>query len=145
MANREYKLDPAHSWTVPGLAWNCALKILQEKLELITDPETFLFFENAIRGGISTICHQYAKANNKYLPNYDPDLQSEFLIYLAANNLYGYSLSQSLPVGKFHFLDDPENFDVDIVDCDGPKGTYWRWTWNIQTTFTTDTTTTLWP
>jgi len=98
------------------------LKISEAELELITDPETFLFFENAIRGGISTINHQYAKPNNKYLTNYDPDLQSEFLIYLDANNLYGYGLSQPLPVGKFCFLDDPENFDVDIVDCDGAKG-----------------------
>ena len=43
MALREYKLDPAHSWTVPGFAWNCALKISKAELELITDPETFLF------------------------------------------------------------------------------------------------------
>ena len=83
----------------PPRIWNCALKISEAELELITDPETFLFFENAIRGGISTISHQYAKTNNKYLANYDPDLQSEFLIYLDANNLYGYALSQTLPVG----------------------------------------------
>ena len=51
MALREYKLDPAHSWTVPGFAWNCALKISKAELELITGPETFLFFENSIRGG----------------------------------------------------------------------------------------------
>jgi len=57
MAHHEYKLDPAHSWTVPGFAWNCALKISKAELELITDPETFLFFENAIRGGIQTISH----------------------------------------------------------------------------------------
>jgi len=98
------------------------LKISKAELELITDPETFLFFENSIRGGISTISHRYAKANNKYHSNYDPDLQSEFLIYLDAKNLYGYALSQPLPVGKFCFLDDPENFDVDAVDCDGAKG-----------------------
>ena len=122
MALREYKLDPAHSWTVPGFAWNCALKISKAELELLTDPETFLFFENSIRGGISTISHRYAKANNKYLPNYDPILPNEFLIYLDANNLYGFALSQPLPVGKFRFLDDPENFDVDAVDCDGAKG-----------------------
>jgi len=85
-------------------------------------PRDVSFFENAIRGVISTISHRYAKANNKYLPNYDPNLLSEFLIYLDANNLYGYALSQPLPVGKFRFLDDPENFDVDTVDCDGAKG-----------------------
>jgi len=47
-------------------------------------------------------------------------LPSEFLIYL--NKLYGYELSQPLPVGKFRFLDDPENFDIDAVDCDEAKG-----------------------
>ena len=93
MALREYKLDPAHSWTVPGFAWNCALKMSKTELELITDPEMFLFFENSIRGGISTISHRYAKANNKCTP----DLPSQFLIYLDANNLYGYALSQPFP------------------------------------------------
>jgi len=43
VALREYKLDPAHSWTVPGFALNCALKISKAELELITDPETLLF------------------------------------------------------------------------------------------------------
>ena len=119
MALREYKLDPAHSWTVPGFAWNCALKMSKIELKLITDPDTFLFFENSIRGGISTVSHRYAKANNIYLPDYDP---SQFLIYLDANNLYGSALSEPLPVGNFCFLDNPENFDVDAVDCDGAKG-----------------------
>ena len=75
------------------------------ELELITNPEMFLFFENSIRGGISTISHRYAKANNKYLPNFDSNLPSQFLIYTDANNLYGYSLSELLPVGKFRFLE----------------------------------------
>ena len=66
--------------------------------------------------------HRYAKANNKYLPDYDPNSPSQFLIYLDANNLYGYALSQPLPTGKFRFLDVPENFDVDSVDCDGATG-----------------------
>jgi len=122
MSLREYKLDPAQSWTVPGFAWNCALKISKVELELITDPDTFLFFENYIRGGISTVSHRYAKANNQYLPDYDPNSPSQFLIYLDANNLYGNALSEPLPVGKFRFLGDPENFDVDSVDCGGATG-----------------------
>ena len=68
MALREYKMDPAHSSTIPGFAWNCALKMSKIELKLITDPNTFLFFENSIRGGISTISHRYAKATiNTYL------------------------------------------------------------------------------
>jgi len=122
MSLREYELDPAHSWTLPGFAWNCALKMSKIELELITDPDMFLFFENSIRGGIATVSRRYAKANNKYLPNYDPDLPSEYLIYYDANNLYGYALSQPLPTGKFRFLENPETFDVDAVDCDGDTG-----------------------
>ena len=95
---------------------------IKSKIGNYNAPRNVCFFENAIRGGISTISQRYAKANNKYLPNYDPDLKSDFLIYLDANNLYGYALSQPLLVGKFRFLDDPENFDVDAVDCDGAKG-----------------------
>ena len=64
MAIREYKLDPAHLWTVLGFAWNCALGMSKTELELITDPDMFLVFQNSIRGEISTISHRYAKANN---------------------------------------------------------------------------------
>jgi len=77
----------------------------------------FLFVENSIRGGISTISHRYAKANNKYLPNYDPNSLYQFLIYVDANNLYGYALSEPLPIDKCRFREHPENFDVDAVDC----------------------------
>ena len=66
--------------------------------------------------------HRYVKANNQYLPDYDSNSPSQFLIYLDANNLYGYAVSEPLPVGKFGFLDDPENFDVDSVNCDGATG-----------------------
>jgi len=122
MALCEYKLDPAHSWTVPRFAWNSALKMSKIEPELMTGPNMFLFFKNSIRGGISTISHRYANANNKCLPDFDPNLPSQFLIYLDANNLYGYALLQPLPVGKFRFLDDPKNFDVDVVDCNGANG-----------------------
>ena len=44
------------------------------------------------------------------------------MIYTDANNLYGYSLPEPLPVGKFRFLEHPENFDVDVVDCDEANG-----------------------
>ena len=126
MTLREYKLDHTHSWTVHGFACNCALKMSTVELELITDPDTFLFFENSICGGISTVSHRYAKANNQYVPDYDPNSPNQFRLYLDANNLYGYALSEPLLVGKFRFLNDPENFDADSVDCDGATGTSWR-------------------
>ena len=61
-----YGLDPVWYYTAPGLAWDASLEILEIKLELLTDPDTYLMVETGIRGGISTITKRYAKANNKY-------------------------------------------------------------------------------
>jgi hypothetical protein len=54
-------------YTTPGVAWDAALKLTKVELELISDPDMYLFIEKGIRGGISTITKRYAKANNKYI------------------------------------------------------------------------------
>ena len=50
-----YKLDPVHYFGTPGIAWDACLKISKQKLELITDPDMYLFVELAKRGGMSYI------------------------------------------------------------------------------------------
>ncbi|CAB3991165.1 uncharacterized transposon-derived [Paramuricea clavata] len=62
-----YGLDPLWYYTAPGLAWDAALKLTEVELELISDPDMYLFIDKGIRGGISTITKRYAKANNKYI------------------------------------------------------------------------------
>ena len=57
-----YKLDPAHFYTSPGLAWRACLKRTGIKLELLTDPDMLLMFERGIRGGITQAVHKYASA-----------------------------------------------------------------------------------
>ena len=47
-------------------------KMAKIKLELISDPGMFKFFENGIKGGIYYISNRYSKGNNKYLKFYDP-------------------------------------------------------------------------
>ena len=59
----------------------------------------YMFMEQSIRGGISTITHRHAKANNKFLPDYNPADPPLFLLYIDANNLYGWSMRQKLPFG----------------------------------------------
>ena len=54
-----------------------------------------------IRGGICHTIHRYAKANNKYMKNYDKNKESSFIEYLDASNLYGWAMSQKLPVDGF--------------------------------------------
>ena len=68
-----YYLDPAHCIGLPGLSWQACLKVTKIKLELLTDPTMYLFFENSIIGGLSVISKRYARAINPYLSEtYDP-------------------------------------------------------------------------
>ena len=60
-----------------------------------------LMVEKGTRGRICHAIHRYAKANNKYMKNYDKDTESSYLEYLDANNLYGWAMSQKLPVNGF--------------------------------------------
>ena len=82
-----FQLDPAHYYSAPGFTWDAGLKHSKVTLELLKDESMYLFLEQAIRGGISTITHRFAKANNKYLKDYDPNKPESFLAYIDANNL----------------------------------------------------------
>ena len=89
------------------------LKMTEVELELLTDVDMYLFFEKGIRGGVSTITKRYGCANNKYMGDqYDPNKPTKFIAYLDANNLYGWAMSQPLPVGDFKWLSDKEVKDM---------------------------------
>ena len=100
-----YSLDLIHYYTTPGLAWDAALRMSRVDLQFIADVDMYHFVENSIRGGISMISTRHAQANNPSFPDtYDASLPKQNLIYLDANNLYGWSMSQSLPTHRFRFL-----------------------------------------
>ena len=116
-----YKLDPCHYFSAPGLSWDALLRMTEINLDLISDLDAQLFIEKGMRGGISYIAHRHAVANNKYMKNYNPARESSYIMYLNANNLYGWAMSQSLPVGDFKWL-DPEDFILDNYTDDTRKG-----------------------
>ena len=105
MCLKEYELDPAHFLSLPGLAWQTRLKKTNIELELLTDYDMLLMIEEGIRGGICHSIHRYAKANNKYMKNYNNNEELSYTQYLDANNLYGWEMSQKLPVNGFKWLD----------------------------------------
>ena len=100
-AMEKYGLDPCHYLTLPSLAWDAALKYTDVRLDLLMDIDQYLFCEAGIRGGISQITHRYAKANNPYIPTYDPSGKRYYIMYWDANNLYGQAMSQPMPVSDF--------------------------------------------
>ena len=108
MCVKEHELDPGHFLSLPGLAWQACLKKTNIELELLTDYDMLLMVEEGIRGGICHSIHRYAKANNKYVKNYNKDEESSYIQYLDANNLYGWAMSKKLPVNGFRWLDSNE-------------------------------------
>ena len=119
-----YKLDPCHYFTSPGLSWDAMLKMTNIKLELMVDIDMFQFIEKGRRGRVSYIVNQYGKANNKYMKEYDEKVPSKYIMYLDANNLYGWAMSQYLPTGNFKWMTDKEisKIDLEKYKKDGKKG-----------------------
>ena len=113
-----YGLDPMHYYTAPGLTWDAGLKYTGITLDLLTDEDKFLFVEAGIRGGISMISHRHARANHSDLADigyHDPKEPSRQLLYLDANNLYGYAMMQHLPVSDFKWMSQN---DVNAITLD---------------------------
>ena len=106
---KNYKLDPAHYYTAPGLAWDAALKITKVNLELLSDIDMLLMVEKGVRGGVSMISNRYGKSNNKYMgKSFIDTMISTYIMYLDANNLYGGGMSKPLPTNGFKWMDESE-------------------------------------
>ena len=104
-----YELDPVYFVFAPGLAWQTCLKKTEVKLKLITDYDMLLMIKKGITGGICQASHRYAKANIKYMRNYDKSKGPSYIEYLDAKNLYGWAMSQKLPVNGFKWVKNYQN------------------------------------
>ena len=86
------------------------------------DIDIYLFIEKILTGGISYIAKRYAKANKKYMKNYDPKKLSKYILYLDMNNLYCWAMSSYLPYGGFKWLKNVDGFDVNSISKKSPTG-----------------------
>ena len=77
-----YGLCPSHYLSALGLSYDAMIKITKIKLEVVPDPDMYIFFEKGTRGQISYISNRYRKASNKYLKLYGPKKESKHTIYL---------------------------------------------------------------
>ena len=90
-STREYKINPLYSYSLPGYTWKAGLKLTNIELDYIKCKEFLLLLENNIRGGISSVMgdrHVQSDENKQ-------------ILYIDANNLYGWAMSQYLPTGDF--------------------------------------------
>jgi hypothetical protein len=93
------------------------MKMTGCELTLLTDPAMFTLINGNLRGGISVITKRHAKANNKYMgEKYDSQVASSYILYLDANNLYGWAMSEPLPYDDFSWITAEECEQIDWRD-----------------------------
>ena len=85
------------------------------ELKLLTDYDMLLMIEEGIRGGMCHAVHRYAKANNRYMRDYDESKESSYIQYLDANNLYGAAMSEKLPINGFKRVNDISGINEKFV------------------------------
>ena len=90
----EYGINRLYPYSLPGYTWKAGLKLTNIKLDYIKDKELLLLLDNNIRGGISSVMG----------PRYIESDENTQLLYIKANNLYGWTMSQYLPTGTFDKL-----------------------------------------
>ncbi|CAH0382338.1 unnamed protein product [Bemisia tabaci] len=122
---REYHLDPAWSLTLPSFGLQAFLSTSKVKIELLTDLNQIFMFHKGVRGGFACVTHRYSEALNKYLGHTLTEGDcSKQIILLDACNLYGYAMSQYLPMHSFTWMTKAElnTFDVVKTNNNDPWG-----------------------
>ena len=125
---RDYSLDPVYYFSLSNFSWDACLKYTKIELELLTDYDMHLMFEKSKRGGVSTtLSKRYAQSDpeaieltqilyrGEEVPERLENTLKKFLLYLDANNLYGHSMSQTLPIGKFRWVTDENKILVIMI------------------------------
>ncbi|GFV05398.1 uncharacterized protein TNCV_226091 [Trichonephila clavipes] len=116
---RYYELDPIHFVTSAELTWNAGLKFAKVELQLLTNVNDYIWFESQMRGGICFLGKRHDKANNPYVvETYNEKKPHNYIVALDANNLYGYVMSQPLPIGNFSWLTPEEINDFNVFNYD---------------------------
>ena len=88
---------------------------MKVKLDLLTDIDMLFMVEKGERRGIYHSVYRYAKANNKYMKDYDKNKESSYLQYWDVNNLYGWAMSLKLPVNNFAWIKDTSQLNEDFI------------------------------
>ena len=118
---KKYGLCANHYLSSKTLSWVGILSMIKVKAELISDVDTYFFFEKGMKVGPCDISKRYSQASNNYLKVHEPKQESKHIIYLDRNNLYGYAMSKFLTTGGFEWI-DPKEFDLNRCSSNSSTG-----------------------
>ena len=114
-----YGLDSCHYFSSPGLSWDAMLKMTGIELVLISDIDVHLLIEKGMRGSIPYIAKRHFTMYTKIMIV----AKKVFIMYLDANNLYGWAMTQYLPYGGFKWLSKKnDEFDLNLVKKNSSVG-----------------------
>ena len=99
------------------------LKTTRVKLEKISDPDKYMFFEQGMTSGLSYINKRYSKANNEYCQDYDKEKSENHIIYLDINNFYGHAMSQYLPYADFKWVKNIDKIKQKLMNIKSNSST----------------------
>ena len=120
---KNYGLFPSHYLSPPVLSCDAMLNTTKVELELIPDPDIYIFFKKGMRAGVSCISNIYGKASNKYLKSYDQKQKSKHIIYLYVNNLHDNTMSRFLLTSGFKWI-YPKEFNLNKYTRNSSKGCF---------------------
>lgn len=118
-----YGMDPIYYLSLPGFAWGAMFRKTQVKLDILTDHQMFVFYEQSIRGGLTQLTKHYQKADNVYTnpeKHVDENDKSRYLFLFDANGLYSWAMTQCLPVGGHKWIWDTEKL-YNLFPVDNPN------------------------
>lgn len=122
---RVHRLDMFQFYGLPGYTWAAFQYHLgnspyRPQLFMEGEMDKVCFIARAIRGGCSDSMLRYSKVNNPHMEfpkDYDPERPNTYLLYLDANNLYGWAMSQDLPYGDFQWMDSDSIERINTLEC----------------------------
>ena len=127
---KNYGLCPSYYLSTQALSWDVIFDMKKMELQFIPDSYIYIRFEKGTRGGVSYFSNRYSKANNKYLKSCNTKQEWKHIIYLDANNVYGYTMSKFLPSSGPKWI-DPKEFDLNKYTSNSSKGLFSKLTLNI--------------
>ena len=104
-STEEYGINPEYSFSAPRYTWKAGLKLTNIKLDFIKDKHLLLLLENKTLVELSSIM------GDRFVESND----NKQILYIDANNLYGWAMSQYLPTGTFEKLYFPQQYELEQI------------------------------